>query len=167
MVKTDLIKPRSSSEKAEGFAGQVVKMCAKYYLLDAEVVSDCLKEVVRIKSLMEGGKTSVVAACREAGISRATFYKYKDKIYAHRGGATRHVVITFGLGEGASLSAALKRIEECGVNVVTFSQGAPENGVSPVTIAAEIDEAVCSADDVMNKLRLADGVGDAAVRAYD
>ena len=54
----------------------------QYYVLKEKAVPEVLLKVVEAKRLIDSGKTaSVQEATESVGISRSSFYKYKDEIY--------------------------------------------------------------------------------------
>ncbi len=54
----------------------------QYYVLDKKAVPDVLLKVVEAKRLLESGRaSSVQEATDSVGISRSSFYKYKDDIF--------------------------------------------------------------------------------------
>ena len=68
-----------------------------YYVLRERAVPDVLLKVVEAKRLIESGKVSSVQDATEmVGISRSSFYKYKDDIFLYhenKRGRTVNVVI--------------------------------------------------------------------------
>lgn len=55
----------------------------KYYLVKKNAVSPVLKKVIEAKRLLESTKNMSIQEATEAvGISRSSFYKYKDDILA-------------------------------------------------------------------------------------
>ncbi len=53
----------------------------KYYVLKEKAVPEVLLKVIEAKKLMETGHLTVQEATERAGISRSSFYKYKDDIF--------------------------------------------------------------------------------------
>ena len=59
-----------------------MKEKGQYYVLKEKAVPDVLLRVVEAKRLLDSGKTdSVQDATEQVGISRGSFYKYKDDIF--------------------------------------------------------------------------------------
>ena len=59
-----------------------MKEKGQYYVLKEKAVPDVLLRVVEAKRLLDSGKTdSVQDATEQVGISRSSFYKYKDDIF--------------------------------------------------------------------------------------
>ena len=56
----------------------------QYYVLKEKAVPEVLLKVVEAKRLLDSGKmTSVLDATESVGISRSSFYKYKDDIFPY------------------------------------------------------------------------------------
>ena len=53
----------------------------KYYVLKEKAVPEVLLKVIEAKKLMETGNLTVQEATERAGISRSSFYKYKEDIF--------------------------------------------------------------------------------------
>ena len=96
----------------------------KYYVLKKKAVPEVLLKVVEAKRLIETGKAmSVQEAADITGISRSSFYKYKDDIFPFHDDA-RGKTITFVLqmdDETGLLSGVLKLIAEFNANILTIS----------------------------------------------
>jgi len=59
-----------------------MKEKGQYYVLKEKAVPEVLLKVVEAKRLIESGKiASVQEATEKVGISRSSFYKYKDDIF--------------------------------------------------------------------------------------
>ena len=59
-----------------------MKEKGQYYVLKEKAVPDVLLRVVEAKRLLDSGKTdSVQDATEQVGISRSSFYKYKEIFY--------------------------------------------------------------------------------------
>ena len=55
---------------------------SKYYLVKRKAVPEVLLKVIEAKRLLESGKVETVQEATEMlGISRSSFYKYKDDIF--------------------------------------------------------------------------------------
>ena len=74
------------------------------------------------------------------GISRSSFYKYKDDIFPfHDTAAGRTITLTFQMDdEPGLLSDVLKIIATFGANILTIHQSIPINGVASLTISVQI-----------------------------
>ena len=112
----------------------------KYYVLKEKAVPEVLLKVIEAKKLMETGNLTVQEATERAGISRSSFYKYKDDIFPFHDNA-KGKTITFLLQMDDApglLSDVLKQIAACHGNILTIHQSIPLNGVASLTISVDI-----------------------------
>ena len=113
----------------------------KYYVLKKKAVPEVLLKVVEAKRLLESERAiSIQEATEQVGLSRSSFYKYKDDIFPFHDNA-RGKTITFVLqmdDEPGLLSGVLKQIAEYNANILTIHQTIPINGVASLTLSVEI-----------------------------
>ena len=90
---------------------------------------------------MESGKTvSIQEAVDEVGISRSSFYKYKDDIFPFHDSA-RGKTITFACSmddKPGLLSDVLKVVADFGANILTIHQTIPINGVASLSLSVQV-----------------------------
>ena len=114
---------------------------ATYFVLKKEAVPDVLLKVVEVKRLLDSGKAqSVQEATETVGISRSSFYKYKDDIFLYHEnakGKTITMVIQMD-DEPGILSVVLKSIAEFHANILTIHQSIPVNGIAALTLSIDI-----------------------------
>lgn len=113
----------------------------KYYVLKKKAVPEVLLKVVEAKRLLESEQAmSIQEAADMTGISRSSFYKYKDDIFPFHDNA-RGKTITFVLqmdDEPGLLSGVLKLIAEYNANILTIHQTIPINGVATLTLSIDV-----------------------------
>ena len=88
-----------------------MKEKGQYYVLKEKAVPEVLLKVVEAKRLIESGKiASVQEATEKVGISRSSFYKYKDDIFPfHDTAKGRTITLVIQLDdEPGLLSVVLK-----------------------------------------------------------
>lgn len=114
---------------------------SKYYVLKHKAVPEVLLKVVEAKKLLESDKVLTVQdATDRVGLSRSSFYKYKDDIFPFMDNA-KGKTITFILqmdDEPGLLSYILQQIAEYNANILTINQTVPINGVASLTISIEV-----------------------------
>ena len=100
-----------------------------------------LLKVVEAKRMLETDPAMTVQkATEQLGISRSSFYKYKDDISPFHDD-TRGKTITFVLqmdDEPGVLSSVLKTIAESNANILTIHQTIPINGLASLTLSVEV-----------------------------
>ena len=133
----------------------------KYFVLKQKAVPEVLLKVVEAKRLLDSGKAvSVQEAAENVGISRRSFYKYKDDILPFHDNA-KGKTITFILqmdDEPGLLSDVLKIIAEFHGNILTIHQTIPLNGVASLTISVDIAEDRGDASEMINEIESRQGV---------
>ena len=113
----------------------------KYYIIDRKAVPEVLLKVVEAKRLIEAERVlTVLEATELVGISRSSFYKYKDYIFPFHD-SIRDKTITFMMqmdDEPGLLSKVLGEIVKCQVNILTIHQSISVNGIASLTISVGI-----------------------------
>ncbi len=136
----------------------------KYILVDSSILPDYYAKVIEAKVLLSSGKEKNVSEiCKTLGISRSTFYKYKDYVFALEEGAEhRKAVISFMLSHKAGLLGEVLRVlSEYGANILTISQNMPIHSMAQVTLSVELSPNHPDAEELTAKLGAIDGVSGA------
>ena len=105
----------------------------RFYVVKEQAVPEVLLKVVEAKKLLDSGRAHTVnEAADQVGISRSSFYKYKEDIFEfheHSQGTT--ITLTFQMeDEPGLLSDVLKIIAQFGANILTIHQSIPINGIA-------------------------------------
>lgn len=133
----------------------------RYFVVTEKAVPEVLLKVVEAKKLLESKRSVTVQEAVEAvGISRSSFYKYKDDIFPFHDNA-KGKTITFILqmdDEPGLLSDVLKTIARHHGNILTIHQSIPLNGVATLTISVDIAPEVGDAAAMMSSIEKKDGV---------
>ncbi|MBO5282986.1 MAG: ACT domain-containing protein [Lachnospiraceae bacterium] len=114
---------------------------AKYYVVRRKAIPEVLLKVVEAKSLLESERADTIQDAVDAvGISRSSFYKYKDDIFEfHDNAQGTTITLTFQMDdEPGLLSDVLKIIAEFRGNILTIHQSIPINGVASLSISIQV-----------------------------
>ncbi len=113
----------------------------QYYVVRSKAVPEVLLKVVEAKRLLDSERALTVQdATERVGISRSSFYKYKDDIFPFHDNA-RGKTITFILQMDdvpGLLSTVLKTIAEYNGNILTIHQTIPVGGVASLTLSVDV-----------------------------
>lgn len=106
-----------------------------------QAVPEVLLKVVEAKKLLDSGKVHTInEAADKVGISRSSFYKYKEDIFEfheHSQGTT--ITLTFQMeDEPGLLSDVLRIIAEFGANILTIHQSIPISGVASLSLSVQV-----------------------------
>ena len=112
----------------------------KYYVIKEKAVPEVLLKVIEAKRLMDMQELTVQQATEKAGISRSSFYKYKDDIIPfHENVHGRTITLSIQLDdEPGLLSGILGKIADYHANILTIHQAIPINGVASLTLSIDI-----------------------------
>ena len=112
----------------------------KYFVVRERAVPEVLLKVVQAKRLLDSGRAQTVQdAAEQTGISRSSFYKYKDDIFPFHEEA-RGKTITFIIqmdDEPGLLSVVLQTIAHFHGNILTIHQSIPINGIATLTLSVD------------------------------
>jgi len=114
---------------------------SKYFVLKQKAVPEVLLNVVEAKRLLESERAMTVQEATErVGISRSSFYKYKDDIfpfYDNTKGKTITFVVQMDDVQGL-LSDLLHVVALYKANILTIHQSIPVNGIATLTLSVEV-----------------------------
>ena len=115
----------------------------KYFVVKQKAIPEVLLKVVEAKRLLESEKVLTIQEAVDAvGISRSSFYKYKDDIFPfHDNSQGTTITLTFQMDdEPGILSDVLKIIAEYRANILTIHQSIPINGKGLLTVSVDIED---------------------------
>ena len=113
----------------------------KYFVVKQKAIPEVLLKVVEAKRLLESEKVLTIQEAVDAvGISRSSFYKYKDDIFPfHDNSQGTTITLTFQMDdEPGILSDVLKIIAEYRANILTIHQSIPINGIASLTLSVQV-----------------------------
>ena len=113
----------------------------KYFVVRERAGPEVLLKVVQAKRLLDSGKVQTVQeAADRIGISRSSFYKYKDDIFPfHDTAKGRTITLVIQLDdEPGLLSVVLKTVAEFHANILTIHQSIPINGIASLTLSVDV-----------------------------
>ena len=113
----------------------------KYFVVKQKAIPEVLLKVVEAKRLLESEKVLTIQEAVDAvGISRSSFYKYKDDIFPfHDNSQGTTITLTFQMDdEPGILSDVLKIIAEFRANILTIHQSIPINGIASLTLSIQV-----------------------------
>lgn len=113
----------------------------KYYIIKKSALPEVLQKVVSAKRLLASNEEMTVQDATESvGISRSSFYKYKDDIFPfHENTKGKNITLMIQMQDQPGLlSLVLNKIADFGANILTINQAIPVNGIALITISVEI-----------------------------
>lgn len=141
-----------------------------YYVLKEKAVPEVLLKVVEAKRLFESGKAASVQDATEAvGISRSSFYKYKDDIFPyHENERGKSITLVIQLNdEPGLLSNILRAIDRFKCNIMTIHQSVPINGIASLTLSIDVFHTEDKVDEMVTDIEKVEGVHYAKIIARE
>lgn len=138
-------------------------MLENFLIVNKAILPDYYEKVVEARNLVNDGM-GVSEAVKIVGISRSTYYKYKEYIFVPQANATgrRAIVSLLLMHEKGILSEVLNDISNLNINILSISQSIPLNQKASVEISMDITDMMESIDELLSRLENLDGV----VRAF-
>ena len=136
-------------------------MSSNYLIVDKKILPAYFEKVIEARLLLESGEVREVnTAVKRVGISRSTYYKYKDYIFAPDESASgRHAVLSLMLShETGILSTVLNQFSECGANILTITQSLPIQQKASVTLSLDVGALVLPLNEMLEKIGRVHGV---------
>ena len=133
----------------------------QYFVLKERAVPEVLLKVVEAKRLFDSGKVPPVQEATEmVGISRSSFYKYKDDIFPfHETARGKTITMVIQLDdEPGLLSVILKIVAEYHANILTIHQSIPINGIASLTLSVDILQQTGNVEEMMNQIEKMEGI---------
>lgn len=132
-----------------------------YFVVKKKAIPEVLLKVVEAKRLLDTGKVmSVHEATEQVGISRSSFYKYKDDIFQfHDNSQGTTITLTFQMDdEPGLLSDVLKVIADFKANILTIHQSIPINGIASLSISVQVLPTTGDVSEMLESLERHQGV---------
>ena len=136
-----------------------------FFIVKKRAVPEVLLKVVEAKRLLDSDQAMTVQeATEQVDISRSSFYKYKDDIYAFHE-KTRGRTLTFMLqledkpGLLSNVLGVLASAKANGkANVLTIHQAIPTGGIASITLSVEIQPETEDTESLMQHMQEIKGI---------
>ena len=130
-------------------------MQGKYLVVDKALLPSYCEKVIEARQLLDDGLAKDVSeAVKKVGISRSTFYKYKDMV---REMSTismgRHAIISMMMSHRVGvLWTVLRIISNYDYSIWTITQNPPVDSKANVVITLDLGEDADSLDDMLKEI---------------
>lgn len=137
------------------------KETTQYFVVRQKAIPEVLLKVVEAKRLLESEKVETIQDAVDAvGISRSSFYKYKDDIFQfHDNSQGKTITLTFQMDdEPGILSDVLKIIAEYHANILTIHQSIPINGMASLSLSIQVLQTTGNVSKMLEQMEQKKGV---------
>ena len=136
-------------------------MLKDYLIVHKNILPEYYEKVLEARRLLESGKARDVSqAVKEVGISRSTYYKYKEYIMepSEMAGGRKAVLSMLLAHEPGVLSALLSCVSQAGASVLTITQSLPIHDKASVTITLDTSSMPGAVSDLLDAMSRTRGV---------
>lgn len=133
----------------------------KFLVVDTGALPDIYEKVLRAKELIRMKEVrGISGAVRTVGISRSTFYKYKDYVFSlSESTLSKKATVHFMLKHKSGVLAKILDImAKNSANILTINQNIPINNTADVSITFDMTKMEVEVDDMLSEIKKLDGV---------
>ncbi len=134
----------------------------KYFVVKERAVPEVLLNVVAAKKLLESKRAATVQEAADAvGISRSSFYKYKDDIFSlprgSQGERPSHLLYRWMMSrEFYPMFFGL--LQKTMANILTIHQSIPISGIATLTLSVQILQGEGDAEAMVDDIEQMEGI---------
>ena len=132
-----------------------------YYVIKKKAVPEVLLKVLEVQKLLDSKKAvSVLEATEKVGISRSSYYKYKDDIFPfYAGKKGRSITFVIEVDDQPGVMASILNIFALyKANILTIHQSIPINGVATLTLSVEVLQTTKNLSEMVEEIEQHSGV---------
>ena len=133
-----------------------VDIMKKYLIVNKKILPEVYEKVIEARNLINTGSVKGISeAVKVVGISRSTYYKYKDYVFSpDENQVGRKAVISMMLKhEKGILSNVLNYLSQENANILTINQSIPINNKASVNVSLDISDLTKSIDEVIADIK--------------
>ena len=145
-------------------------MLNDYLIVEKSALPDYFLRVVEARKLLDSGAyAQVIDAVHAVGISRSTYYKYKDKVLEpSQLTVGRKASMMLQLNHRAGmLSRVLSTVSACNANILTITQSLPIRGKANIMLSIDLSGISRSVEEMTRELSAIDGVDQVRLLALE
>ncbi len=135
-------------------------MKQEYLIVNKKILPDCFSKVLEARDLLETSQCrSVSEAVKQVGISRSTYYKYKDYVFlpSDETGLKMTLALSLSNKKGV-LSEVLNTVSKHHCNIITIHQDIPIHDSAYVTLTLDAWEMSATVETLIQNLTAVAGV---------
>lgn len=135
-------------------------MDKQFFIVHKKILPEVFEKVLETKELLRTGKVKgITEATQKTGISRSTFYKYKEYVSLPsqtEGGQKATITMLLDHMPGV-LSKVLNEIASMKINILTINQDIPINGIANVSMTLDRSRCELSMDHILDHITTISG----------
>ena len=140
---------------------------SKFYMVKKKALPEILLKVAEANALLNRGKARTIKEAIDAvGISRSSYYKYKDDIFPiHEKIQGKTITFVMEMEDRPGLlSSILKVVADCKANILSIHQSIPVNHIALITLSVMILPITDDVAELFDRIENADGINNLKIR---
>lgn len=132
-----------------------------FLMVDRRILPDYYDKVIEARHKLAAGLAKDVSqAAKMVGISRSTYYKYKDYVFepSELSASGKAVFSVMLQHESGVLSSLLAQVSNAGGSILTITQSIPVRALASVTVSMDIDHLKEPIVELMKRIEQCPGV---------
>ena len=133
----------------------------KFYMVKNKALPEVLMKVAEVNNMLSAGKAKTIREAIDAvGISRSSYYKYKDDIFPiHEKIQGKTITFVMEMDDRPGLlSNVLKVVAECNANILSIHQSIPVNHIALITLSVLVLPTTDDVTKLFDRIENADGI---------
>ena len=144
-----------------GDSGVAMDNACKFYMVKKKALPEVLLKVAEVNSLLGAGRVKTIREAIDAvGISRSSYYKYKDDIFPiHEKIQGKTITFVMEMEDRPGLlSNVLTVVAECNANILSIHQSSPVNHIALITLSVLVLPTTADVTELFEKIEEASGI---------
>ena len=141
-----------------------------YLLVKTDILPDYFEKVVQAQELLDQKKVKGISeAVNKVGISRSTYYKYKDSVHRYSSYTIeKKAIISLILPhQKGILSEVLNQLATYNVSILTISQSLPVHNIANVLISLDISDMQHTMEELIERIKKEVGINSITLIALE
>ncbi len=114
---------------------------SEFLIVHKSILPPQFEAIIEVREMIKDGNVSVSEACKRMGISRSSFYKYKDYVFRVRKDQGSRAILTLKtVDRKGILSGILGKVSELGANVISINQDTPLGGLAYIALTIDLGD---------------------------
>lgn len=127
-------------------------MGQEFLIIDKSILPEHFGMIIEIKEFINNGY-KISDACKKVGLSRSTFYKYKDYVFLTNGLNNKKANLLVKMKEKGSFIELMTLLEELNVQAVNIHKEVLVNGVQEILLTLSTTNITMDFTDVVKDIK--------------
>ena len=127
-------------------------MAEEFLINDKSILPEHFGMIIEIKELIDSG-CKISDACKKVGLSRSTFYKYKDFVFLSDGFNKKKANMLVRIKEKGSLITVLEFFEERNIQTINVHKEKLVNNIQQVFLTLSVSDLAIDFSEIAKELK--------------